>query len=610
LPRACGERDTDRLLITRSITVAVCSLVACIATDNDLERQEPAYTTPGYAAVGDSVSDTPLRFTDVTRSAGITFVHETGAFGSKWMPETMGSGGGFLDYNIDGLPDLFLVNGSEWPGHASGRPPATPRLYRNLGNGKFDDVTAEARLDFSIYGMGVAFADYDADGDPDIYVTAVGDNKLLRNDNGVFVDVTLDAAVTGNDEIGPERPSWSTAAAWVDVDRDGRVDLFVCSYVRWTPETDLYTTLDGKNKSYATPQQYQGDTCRLYQNLDGRRFSDVTAKAGILNSDGKSLGIAVTDVNDDGWSDLVVANDTERNFLYLNNGDGTFTDIGLRAGLGFDEFGRARAGMGVDVADITSNGKLSVVIGNFSREPLSLFRQIGIELFQDFAGNARLTRESLLMLTFGVVFADLDLDGYLDLVTGNGHIEPEINGVQQDVTFAQPPQIFLNNGRGQFSEVGDQVNGGFAEPIVGRGIAYADIDLDGDLDLLITVNGSSPKLLRNELPDSARSWVGIAVRGRVPNREAIGAVVTLYSGGLVQQRMVRTGSSYLSQSDNGTQLFGLGSLDLVDSVVVRWPSSGKTTTFGPITAGRRYLVREDKEGADPEVVATKVSKWD
>jgi len=557
----------------RLILTAACLQVAC-GSRPDVEVEQPAYASASYATVGDSRTATPLRFDNITETTGIDFIHETGAFGEKWMPETMGSGGGFLDYDVDGLPDLFLVNGSEWPGHSTGGPSATPRLYRNRGNGMFEDVTVVAGLEFSIYGMGSAFADYDADGDPDIYVTAVGDNKLLRNDNGFFVDVTTELGVSGNDETGTDPPAWSTAAAWVDVDRDGWVDLFVCNYVKWTPESDLFTTLDGKNKSYATPQQYSGETCRLYSNSEGRRFEDVTARSGIFNPDGKSLGLAVTDINRDGWPDVVVANDTERNFLYLNNGNGIFTDIGLRAGIGFDEFGRARAGMGVDVADLTGDGSLSIVVGNFSREPLSLFRQIDTELFQDVAGKARLTRESILMLTFGVLFTDLDLDGDIDLIAANGHIEPEINAVQQDVTFAQAPQVFLNDGNGEFVEVSSQIGGSFEEPVVARGIAHADIDRDGDPDLLITVNGGSPMLLRNEMPGGVRNSIGITLRGRAPNLDAIGANVILYAQGRIQRRMVRTGSSYLSQSDVGTLLFGLDDATIVDSLIVRWPTTG------------------------------------
>ncbi|MGH7452101.1 MAG: CRTAC1 family protein [bacterium] len=556
------------------------------------ESAPPAYAKPSYVIPETTSTQSAIRFTDITAAGGINFTHETGAFGKKWMPETMGSGGGFLDYDNDGRPDIFLANGAYWSQHEKGNPAPVPHLYRNLGNGRFKDVTAEAGLNFSIYGMGCAFGDYDSDGDTDIYLTAVGDNKLLRNDRGKFTEVTADADVTGSSKRRDESPAWSTSAAWVDVDRDGRLDLFVCKYVKWTPETDLFTTLDGKTKSYATPEQYQGETCRLYRNLDGKHFKDITEAAGVLNPDGKSLGVAVADFNDDGWPDLVVANDTQPNFLYLNKGDGTFTNVALQAGVAYDEAGRARAGMGIDVADLANNGKLAIVIGNFSREPLSLYTQINKELFQDLAGAARLTKSTLLMLTFGLLFADFDLDGYADLAVANGHIEPEINAVQQDITFAQRPQLFHNNGRGQFVDISDHAGEAFAKPIVGRGLAAADIDNDGDADLLVTVNGGSPLLLRNEAAEASTNWIKLHLLGNAPNLAAVGATVTLWAGDLVQREMVRTGSSYLSQSESNPVIFGLGSHSQADSIAIRWPTSGKVDKLGVARARQVYTIRE------------------
>lgn len=575
--------------------LSLAALVACGQAEPAEELPAYARSAPAYGVNGSNPRATPIPLLDVTRQAGIDFVHETGAFGLKWMPETMGSGGGFLDYDGDGWPDLFLVNSAEWPGHETPGTPATSWLYRNLGNGRFQDVSAEtgvARATAGLYGMGAAFADYDADGDPDIYVTAVGTNRLLRNEAGRFVDVTAEMSVHGNSGDPDDPPAWSTAAAWVDTDRDGWLDLFVCNYVRWTPETDLFTTMDGETKSYATPQQYQGETCRLYRNRNGGRFEDVTEAAGVLDPEGKSLGIAVADFNDDGWPDLVVANDTQPNFLYLNDGDGSFTNVGLQAGVAFDELGRARAGMGIDVADVTGQGRLSIAIGNFSNEPLSLYTQIGPTLFQDLAGSARLTRPTLLPLTFGLLFVDLDLDGYEDLVVGNGHIEPEIQRIHEEVTFAQSPQLFRNDQRGQFVELTREAGESFAEPIVARGVAASDWDRDGDLDLLVTVNGGPPKLFRNERPLDETHWVRLRLAGRAPNPEAIGAVVTLYADGRAQRRMVRTGSSYLAQSETNPLLFGLGRSPRADSVHVRWPTRDETVRFGPFEAGRTYLIRE------------------
>lgn len=584
-----------RLILDRQLLAAVTGiflLVACSGDQSEVQRERPAYAAADYASVETSAETTALHFTDITRQAGITFEHETGAFGQKWMPETMGSGGGFIDFDNDGLPDIFLVNSKEWSGFETKKQISPPALYKNLGNGQFIDVTRDAGLWFELYGMGCTFGDFDGDGDLDIYITAVGDNKLLRNDNGVFVDVTRQMRVAGNSPDPGVPPAWSTSAAWVDIDRDGWLDLFVCSYVKWTPETDIFTTLDGKNKSYATPEQYRGETSRLYRNVGGRYFEDITEQAGILNDEGKSLGVAIHDFNNDGWPDIVVANDTQPNFLYLNNGDGTFTDVALRAGIAFDEAGRARAGMGIDIADIFSRGELSIAIGNFSREPVSLYTQIGDQLFQDRAGTARITRPSLLSLTFGLLFFDADLDGHLDLILGNGHIEPEINSVQQDITFKQAPQLFRNTSGGQFVDISSQVGADFSQPIVARGIAVADIDGDGDLDLLVTINGGAPKLLRNDLPADSSNWIKFRLRGNPPNIFAVGARISVWLDGQQRSQMIRTGSSYLSQSDISTVVFGLGEATSVDSVEVRWPGSGESNGFGPAAGRKTYTIRE------------------
>ncbi|MCH7573790.1 MAG: CRTAC1 family protein [Candidatus Marinimicrobia bacterium] len=571
-------------------TMALAIMLGC---GKDPSKTDVA--VPGYASAAPAIDSqqSAIVFTDITREAGLDFVHISGAFGRKWMPETLGSGGGFLDYDNDGLPDIFLVNSAYWTGHESGSAPPVSRLYRNLGAGRFEDVSAAAGLDFTLYGMGCTFADYDNDGDLDIYITAVGDNKLLRNDSGIFTDVTRAAGVLGNSDVPGDAPAWSTSAAWLDYDRDGWLDLFVCNYVKWTPETDLFTTLDGTSKSYATPQLYQGETSRLYRNLQGKRFVEVTQQAGVYNPEGKSLGVAVADFNHDHWPDIIVANDTQPNFLYLNNGDGTFSDVALPAGVAYDEYGRARGGMGIDVADLRNDGNLSIAIGNFAREPLSLYTQIRNDglLFQDLAGSARITQPTVLPLTFGLLFADLDLDGYQDLVVGNGHIEPHINDIQQEIYYAQKPQLFRNTTRGRFVDLGKSAGPAFDEPMVARGIASADIDNDGDIDLLITTNGGTPKLLRNDLPQGPH-WIKIRLVGAALNVDAIGAAVTVWSGDLRQTRWVRTGSSYLSQSDISTLIFGLGEHSLVDSVTVQWPISGNIDKLKEVKSGQTLVIHE------------------
>ncbi len=548
----------------------------------------PEYTKPPTAdyAVGRGRKEAPaVRFVDVARAAGLEFKHETGARGEKWMPETMGSGCALFDYDGDGWLDVLLVNSEGWGGEK-----APGKLYRNLGNGTFADATKRTGLDFSVYGMGATIADYDADGDLDIYLTTLGPNLLLRNDAGRFVDVAGEAGVAGEvwrDDAGNENPEWSTGAAWVDVDGDGWLDLLVTNYVRWSPSTDIYTTLDGKGKSYATPQQYPGSTPRLYRNLGAGRFQEITEEAGLLLPEGKSMGVAMTDFEDDGRVDLVVTNDTQPNFLLQNLGGGRFAERGLAAGIGYDETGRARAGMGIDIASVANDGVLSIAIGNFSREALSLYRQAG-EVFVDAAGKARLMQATLQPLTFGLRFFDYDLDGYQDLILANGHIEPEINSTQKEIEYQQAPQLFWNDGDGRMVEVSEQTGGLFLERVVARGLAVGDVDADGDLDVLLTTNGGPAYLLRNEGPTGRA--VALNLMGQAPNRNAIGAKVTAQVGKQAQVFMVRTGSSYLSHSPL-TLTIGLGTAERIDRLEIRWPD-GTVENLGQLTAGVRYDIAQ------------------
>lgn len=566
-------------------------LLACSRGEN--AEATPIFGDLSFSSVGEAPT-TNLVFTDVTLAAGIDFVHENGARGAKWMPETVGGGGGFLDYDNDGKPDIFLVNSGLWPDDPD---PSqhNSRLYRNLGDGRFEDVTSQTGLAVAVYGMGAAFADYDGDGDTDIYITAVGDNLLLRNDNGHFTDVTALAGVSGNSQEPGQDPSWSTGAAWFDFDRDGWVDLFVCNYVRWTPATDLYTTLDGVSKSYATPDVYEGDSCRLYRNTNGERFEDVSSTAGVLNPLGKSLGIAVTDINDDGWPDIVVSNDTEANYLYVNRGDGTFEDVALGAGVGYDEFGRARAGMGIDVAHIGEGKNLTIAIGNFSREPVSLYTQSTPGLFSDRAGALGIATSTLMPLTFGIRFDDFNRDGNVDLFLANGHIEPDINSIQENIHFAQVPQLFLGTDGGRFFEMGTTAGPVFAEPMVGRGVATADYDGDGDLDVLIMANGERPRLLRNDLPHNENNWIRLHLVGNPPNTAALGASITVFAADRIQRRYLRTSSSYLSQSYVSEVLVGIGDAGFVDSITIRWPTTGDISRLGRLDANTDLIIRESDE---------------
>jgi len=565
-------------------------LIAC-GSDPETPAPAPEYTRPpttDYTRQARSRQAPEITFTDITAEAGISFTHETGAVGDKWLPETMGSGCALFDYDGDDYLDILLVNGTPWSEPAE----TTSKLYRNRGDGTFEDVTAETGLSFSAYGMGVTVADYDGDGDPDLYLTCVGDNRLLRNDGGNFTDVTSKAGVAGSqwtDDKGNSHPEWSTSAAWTDVDRDGWPDLFVANYVHWSSSGDIFTSLDGVNKSYATPQQYPGSTCRLYRNLGDGSFAEITESAGVFLPHAKSMGVAVTDFESDGWPDLVVTNDTQPNFLLHNLGDGRFEERGLTAGIGYDETGRARAGMGVDIAPLADDDILSIAVGNFSREPLSLYRQTG-ETFLDAAGPARLVQPTLRSLTFGLRFFDCDLDGRQDLVLANGHIEPDINTVQKEIRYAQPPQLFWNDADNQLLDISTQTGGLFTTPLVARGLAIGDIDLDGDIDLLLTTNGGPAHLLRNDGPtDSA---ITLDLRGKAPTLNALGAVVTATVGDKTQRQQVRTGSSYLSHSDPVLH-FGIGAADKIDRLEIRWPD-GEREVLENIASDAYYRIEQGR----------------
>ncbi len=523
-----------------------------------------------------------FRFTDVTTQAGIQFKHNSGAFGGKFLPETLGSGCAFLDYDRDGWQDVLLINGADWPGHKKNR--TTLRLYHNNGNGTFADVTARAGLDVELYGMGVAVGDYNNDGFPDILVTCVGQNRLFRNTGkGTFVDVTVAAGLG-------KREGFSTSAIWLDYDRDGLLDLFVCNYVKWSPERDVFCSLDGKHKSYCTPEAYRGQTCWLFHNRGNGTFEDVTAASGIFDSSSKSLGVALLDDNRDGWPDLLVANDTQPNKLYRNQHNGTFKDYAVEVGLAFSSEGKARAGMGVDVADFDNSGSSGVAITNFDNEMIGLYRSSG-KAFEDIAPQSGVGIASRNSLGFGCAFLDVNLDGWLDFAVANGHIDETVRNIRGNVGYAQPPQLFLNGGKSNFREVAAELGGGFDQPKVGRGLAYGDFDRDGDLDLLITTNNGPAYLYRNDQLAGNRS-IRFRLIGTKSNRDAIGAIVRVFASGLTQSRTVKGGSSYLSQSELPLT-FGLEKRDRIDRVVIDWPS-GRTEEFKNLSAGRAYECTEGK----------------
>jgi hypothetical protein len=513
----------------------------------------------------------PIEFTDVTAQSGIRFKHNTGAFGKKYLPETMGSGVCFIDYDNDGWQDIFFVNSMNWPGHNSAEK-SLPALYHNNHDGTFTDVTKQAGLATETYGLGCAVGDYDNDGFDDLYVTAVGTNHLYRNlGNGKFADVTAKAGVAD--------AGFSASAVWFDYDNDGKLDLFVTHYIDWSIEKDQYCTLDNKNKSYCTPQTYKGESPTLFHNKGDGTFENVTKRAGLYDPTCKSLGAALIDYDNDGWLDLFVSNDTEANKLYRNNHNGTFTDVAILAGVALSESGRVRAGMGTDVGDYDQSGHQSILIGNFTNESMALYRPDGTGLFTDAAPASGLGQMTGPALTFGAFFFDYDLDGLLDVFAANGHVSDDISFVQPTVKYAQPAGIYRNKGGNKFEDVSEKLGRALQKAVVARGAAYADYDNDGDLDLAISVNNAPARLLRND-NGNQNDMLRVRAVGSVAaksNRDAIGAKITMKTNkGAHLTAMVKTGSSYLSQSELPLT-FGLGKPEAgkIISLEIVWPNGHK-----------------------------------
>jgi hypothetical protein len=548
-------------------------------------------------AIGGAVAAQPpgITLTDATAASGITFTHNSGRAGKKWLPETLGSGGAFFDFDGDGWLDVFLVNGRDWAPRAGRR--SLSALYRNTGTGKFVNATAGSGLDVELYGMGVAAGDYDNDGKPDLYVTALEGDRLFQNlGGGKFRDVTKAAGIAN--------ANFGTSAAWLDYDKDGLLDLFVANYVQWTQKGDIWCSLDGVSKSYCTPESYKGTASKLYRNAGGGRFEDVSQKAGIADPNSKSLGIAILDYNQDGWPDLFVANDTQPNKLYRNNKNGTFTEEGMSAGVAFSEDGVARGAMGVDAADYDRSGRPHLLVGNFSNQMIALYHNEGKNLFVDEAPRSAIGRASLLSLAFGVFFWDYDLDGQFDILAANGHIEEEIERVQPKVKFKQPPLLFRNAGQRKFENASGAVGAQFSRPIVARGAAYGDYDRDGDLDLLLTENHGPAVLYRND-GGNRNNFICIRTKGVKSNRDGIGAVVRVESAGGRQWSMVRSGSSYCSQSDLALT-FGLGKDTSVSAIEIEWPSGQKDRIAN--TPANQFLVVEEGKGIVNKSGASKTTK--
>jgi len=563
----------------------------------------PAIVAAAVAALASGVmvgADAGISLTDVSAAAGIAVTHVNGAAGRKYLPETMGSGVAFVDVDSDGDQDLIVVSGV-WTAGSS-----YARLFKNDGRGTFAEATAGSGLEsppsrpaagsarrpgdgFASagpeYGMGIAAGDYDNDGAPDLLLTSVGSVRLLHNGGGGrFTDVTAKAG------LGARR-AFSTSAMWFDYDKDGHLDLLICNYVQWTPQGDVFCSADGKTKSYCTPEAYRGSTSWLYRNKGDGTFDDVTAKAGFFDVTSKSLGVTLLDYDQDGWPDVFVANDTQPNKLYRNNGNGTFAELGLKAGVAFSEEGRARAGMGVDAVDLDGSGRPTVAVTNFSGEMLGLFRADSDGQYVDRAPGSDIGQATRQTLGWGCFFFDVDLDGQQDLLVVNGRLDASrvANGAPAGVA-ADTPHLFRNTG-GRFTDIARDAGATFAAPKMGRGAAFADIDADGDLDAVVTTNGGPVHLYRTDLPGANRS-VRLRLVGSTSNRDGIGARATVRVGKASASRVVRTGSSYLSQSEL-TLTFGLGTAARADDVTVVWPS-GRRDVLGALDAGQEYTVTEGK----------------
>ena len=587
-----------RSLIAVVVLVLIGGAVYLLSSRPEEAAPEQAIEAAAPEAV--SAAEVPaIPFTDVTAAAGVDFEHTSGAYGDKLLPETMGGGVAFLDYDGDGDQDLLFVNSGNWPHRPSGEPEPTMALYRNDGAWTFTDVTREVGLNVSFYGMGVAAADLDADGDVDVFFTAVGENRLFLNDGGRFRDVTAEAGVAG------APGEWSTSAGFFDADSDGDLDLFVCNYVRWSKEIDfeLDFRLTGVGRAFGPPQSYQGTYPYLYLNDGDGTFTDVSEASGLHVDNpatgapmAKSLAFGPTDVDGDGWIDVLVANDTVRNFFFRNlgvvEGQLQFEEVGEDFGFAYDRNGNATGAMGVDSGFYRNDHNLGFAIGNFANEMSSLYMaQDDPAFFVDESIGEGIGAPSRLVLTFGLFLFDADLDGRLDMLQANGHIENEIATVDPSQAYRQAAQLFWNAGDAGFVPVEPEAAGDLTREIVGRGASYADLDADGDLDVVITQVAGQPLLLRND-QDTGHHWLRVRLEGKGPNRDAIGAWVELSAGVVVQRRQVMPTRSYLSRVERAIT-FGLGTTDRIDSLEVVWPDGSEQTVEG-VGVDRLQVIERDQ----------------
>jgi hypothetical protein len=576
----------DRISIARLAFVAASIFAAAtcdlaVAHFRAIEAQAPLHAQPQPRGRTSEANPYGVQFRDVTRESGIHFHHERAASPEKLYYETMGAGVAWIDYNQDGYLDAFFVNSGNTPYVHPAEPPQ-PALFRNNGDGTFTDVTAASKIhaDGTVF-MGVAVGDYDNDGYPDIYMTGYRHSVLLHNSgDGTFTDVTAAAGVGDDGE-------WGTAAGWFDYDHDGKLDLLVTNYVQFDAD---HPVACGENKpgyrAYCHPDSFHGASMRLYHNNGDGTFTDVTQKAGLVNADGKSLAVVLADLNGDGWPDIFIANDTQRNFVYINNGDGTFRDASYASGAGFSEEGRPEAGMSADAADLRNNGMFDLYVSHLDFELNRLYRNNGSAVFADDTVGSGLGRSNMLNSSFGARFFDFDNDGWRDLLVTNGHILDNIALYHPQVKYAEERKLYRNTGDGHFVDATSTQGADFRAPRVGRGLAVGDYDNDGWLDFLVNNNGQNAQLFRNVGPvgqAGARAsgaaavknhWLGVHLVGTKSNRDAIGARLKLTAGDFLSYDQEKGGMSYMSAQDPRIY-FGLGTHARVNTLEISWPSGGK-----------------------------------
>jgi hypothetical protein len=545
----------------------------------------PSPVWPASPREATATAESRALFADVTDAAGIDFVHAHGGTGRKYLPETMGSGGCALDYDSDGFVDVYLVQAGALPGAGYRGPTAVNRLYRNRGNGTFQDVTDHAGVGDAGYGMGAVATDYDGDGDRDIYVVNYGPNALLRNNgDGTFTNVARRAGVDDD--------RWGSSAAFFDADGDADLDLYVANYVDFSVATHVECGNPSQGRvAYCSPDAYPLAPDVFYRNRGDGTFEDATAEAGLTDGSGKGLGVVVADVDNDGDPDIYVANDSTPNFLYENLGQGHFEEIGLFAGVGYNGKGLTEAGMGADIGDVNGDGFLDIFVTNLSRETNSLYLG-GPEAFRYATPESGLHTRSYASLGFGTDLLDLDGDGDLDIFVANGHVIDDIEVVDDSITWRQPSQVFLNDGQGHFAELDAEMVGPLSIPRVARGSITLDYDNDGRLDLLVSFNNDRARLFRN-VHGPAGHWIGFSLEAETPNPEAVGARVIVETEDGTQIEEVKSGSSYETGSDPRLY-FGLGPAPRVSRVTVRWPG-GATQQFEGLSAGRYYRLRQGTE---------------